>query len=76
MARTRPLRFGVQLAVATSPADWAAQARRAEDTCIGTVEQICEDLPARRERWDASCFVPLGDRTERPAPVVAALRGS
>jgi alkanesulfonate monooxygenase SsuD/methylene tetrahydromethanopterin reductase-like flavin-dependent oxidoreductase (luciferase family) len=44
--------------------------------CIGTVEQICEDLEARRERWDASYFVFQGDTMEVMAPVVAKLAGS
>jgi alkanesulfonate monooxygenase SsuD/methylene tetrahydromethanopterin reductase-like flavin-dependent oxidoreductase (luciferase family) len=42
--------------------------------CIGTVEQICESLQQRRERWDASYFVFQGDTMEVMAPVVAALR--
>lgn len=44
--------------------------------CIGTVEQICDDLRARRERWGASYFVFQGDAMEPMAPVVAALRGT
>ena len=44
--------------------------------CIGTVAQICEDLQARRERWDVSYFVFQGDTMEPMAPVVAALAGS
>ncbi len=43
-------------------------------TCIGTVEEICDDLRARRERWDMSYFVFQGDTMEPLAPVVAALR--
>lgn len=42
--------------------------------CIGSVEQICDDLRARRERWDASYIVFQGDTMEPMAPVVAALR--
>jgi probable F420-dependent oxidoreductase len=42
--------------------------------CIGSVEQICESLQYRRERWDASYFVFQGDTMEVMAPVVAALR--
>lgn len=45
-------------------------------TCIGTVEQIAEDLHARRERWDASYLVFQGDSMEPMAPVVARLRGT
>ena len=42
--------------------------------CIGTVEQIADDLRARRDRWDASYIVFQGDTMEPMAPVVAALR--
>jgi len=44
--------------------------------CIGTVEQIAEDLHARRERWDVSYFVFQGDSMRAMAPVVARLRGT
>jgi probable F420-dependent oxidoreductase len=44
--------------------------------CVGTVEQICDDLRARRDRWDVSYFVFQGDTMEPMAPVVAALRGT
>jgi probable F420-dependent oxidoreductase len=44
--------------------------------CIGTVEEICESLEMRRERWDASYFVFQGDTMEPLAPVVAKLRGT
>ena len=44
--------------------------------CIGTVEQIAEDLHARRERWDVSYFVFQGDSMGAMAPVVARLRGT
>ena len=42
--------------------------------CIGSIEQICDDLRARRDRWDASYIVFQGDTMETMAPVVAALR--
>jgi probable F420-dependent oxidoreductase len=42
--------------------------------CIGTVEQICESIQYRRERWDVSYVVFQGDAMEAMAPVVAALR--
>lgn len=42
--------------------------------CIGTIEQIADDLRGRRERWDASYIVFQGDTMEVMAPVVAALR--
>jgi len=44
--------------------------------CIGTVEQIAEDLEARRDRWDVSYIVFQGDSMEPMAPVVARLRGT
>jgi len=44
--------------------------------CIGTVDEICESLEMRRERWDASYFVFQGDTMEPLAPVVAKLRGT
>jgi len=43
--------------------------------CIGTVDEICESLEMRRERWDASYFVFQGDTMEPLAPVVAKLSG-
>jgi len=42
--------------------------------CIGSVEQIADDLRARRDRWDVSYVVFQGDAMETMAPVVAALR--
>ena len=44
--------------------------------CIGTVEQIADDLHARRERWDVSYWVFQDTAMEAIAPVVAALRGT
>ncbi len=45
--------------------------------CVGTVEEICDDLRARRDRWDASYFVFQGeDALDSMAPVVAALAGT
>jgi hypothetical protein len=44
---------------------------------IGTVEQVVEDVIARRERWDVSYFVVQGaDAMEAIAPVVARLAGT
>src|SRR3546814_14042614 len=37
MAHDRRFRFGIQLATATSGADWAAQARKAEDLGYSTL---------------------------------------
>ncbi len=42
--------------------------------CIGTVEEICESLQYRRERWDVSYFVFQDGTMDALAPVVAALR--
>jgi probable F420-dependent oxidoreductase len=44
--------------------------------CIGTVDEICESLEMRRERWDASYVVFQGDTMEPLAPVVAKLAGT
>ena len=44
--------------------------------CIGTVDEICESLQARRDRWDASYIVFQGpDSMEAMAPVVEQLAG-
>lgn len=42
---------------------------------IGSIEQICEDLEGRRERWHASYIVVQQDAMEPMAPVVARLTG-
>lgn len=42
---------------------------------IGTVDEICADLEARRERWGFSYVVIQGDAMEAFAPVVAKLAG-
>ena len=44
---------------------------------VGTVDQICDDLVARRERWDASYLVVQGpDAMDAAAPIVARLTGT
>jgi len=43
---------------------------------IGSVEQMIEQLQARRERWGFSYVVVQGDALESFAPVVAALAGT
>ena len=43
--------------------------------CIGTVEEICESLEMRRERWDASFFVFQGDTMEPMAPAPSSSPG-
>ena len=45
-------------------------------TLLGTVDQICDDLLARRDRWDASYIVVQHDAMEAMAPVVARLTGT
>ena len=43
---------------------------------VGTVDQVCDTLLARREEWGVS-YVVLGDDTyEEFAPVVARLAGT
>ena len=43
---------------------------------IGTTEEICETILARRERWDASYIVVQSDALDAMAPVVATLAGT
>jgi probable F420-dependent oxidoreductase len=43
---------------------------------VGTVDEICDDLVARRERWDASYIVVQTDALDAMAPVVARLAGT
>ncbi len=43
---------------------------------IGSIDQICDDLEARRQRWQASYIVVQQDAMEPMAPVVARLTGS
>lgn len=43
---------------------------------IGTTEEICEIIVARRERWDASYVVVQADALDAMAPVVAKLAGT
>ncbi len=45
-------------------------------TCVGTVEEICDQLVARRERWGVSYVVIGDDLFEAFAPVVERLAGS
>lgn len=42
---------------------------------LGTVDEICESIEARRDRWDASYLVIQHDAMEAMAPVVARLAG-
>jgi probable F420-dependent oxidoreductase len=43
---------------------------------VGTVEEICDDVRAWRERWGISYWVVHGDVMEDLAPVVAELAGT
>jgi probable F420-dependent oxidoreductase len=44
---------------------------------IGSIDQICDDLVAGRERWDATYLVVQGvDAMNAAAPIVARLAGS
>jgi len=43
---------------------------------VGTVDEICASLEARRDRWDASYIVVQHDAMEAMAPVVAKLAGT
>jgi probable F420-dependent oxidoreductase len=43
---------------------------------IGSVDEICEDLVARRERWGFSYIVVQGDAFDAMAPVVERLAGT
>jgi hypothetical protein len=42
---------------------------------IGTVEQMIEDLQARRERWGISYYIIFEPYLDAFAPVVAHLAG-
>jgi hypothetical protein len=43
---------------------------------VGTVDQICDTLQARRDRWGFSYIVVQGDSYEPLAPVVERLAGT
>jgi hypothetical protein len=45
-------------------------------TCIGTIDEICDQLVARRERWGVSYVVIGDDIFEQFAPVVDRLAGT
>ena len=45
-------------------------------TCIGTIDEICDQLVARRERWGVSYVVIGDDIFEQFAPVVERLAGT
>jgi hypothetical protein len=43
---------------------------------VGTIDEICEDLERRRERWGTSYITVQGDAMETAAPIVAKLAGT
>ncbi len=45
-------------------------------TCVGTIDEICDQLVARRERWGVSYVVIGDDLFESFAPVVERLAGT
>jgi probable F420-dependent oxidoreductase len=45
-------------------------------TCVGTIDEICDQLVARRERWGVSYVVIGDDLFEAFAPVVERLAGT
>jgi hypothetical protein len=53
----------------------ASEIRASPHILLGTVEQICETLEARRERWGVSYWVVATAAMEQFAPVVQRLRG-
>ena len=54
----------------------AAAALESGITCIGTIDEICDQLVARRERWGVSYIVIGDDIFEAFAPVVERLAGT
>jgi hypothetical protein len=43
---------------------------------LGSVDEMCDTLEARRERWGLSYFVCQADAVDALAPVVARLAGT
>ena len=43
---------------------------------VGTIDQICADIEARRDRWDVSYLTVQQDVMEAVAPIVARLAGT
>ena len=54
----------------------AAAALEVPHALIGSVDQICEQILARRDRWGFSYWVVQGDAMDAFAPVVARLAGT
>jgi probable F420-dependent oxidoreductase len=59
-----------------SNAPTAEHVRDWPQALIGTVDQIADDLRARRERFGISYYTVFGDYTEALAPIVARLAGT
>jgi hypothetical protein len=53
-----------------------AEVLRSPHVWLGTVEQICESLVERRERWGVSYWTVPEAVVERAAPVVERLAGT
>jgi probable F420-dependent oxidoreductase len=53
----------------------ASEVKEVPHAFVGTVDQICEDLERRRDRWGVSYFVVQGDGMDTLAPVVARMTG-
>lgn len=51
------------------------QVLRTPAAVIGTVDEICEELEARRDAWGVSYYVFQGDAIDSMAPVVERMRG-
>ena len=51
-------------------------ARQTPHALIGTVEEICDQLVERRERWGISYLGMSGDQLDAFAPVIARLAGT
>ena len=54
----------------------ADQVKEVPLALFGSIEQMCDTLEARRERWDFSYFVCQKDVMDQLAPVVAKLNGA
>ena len=52
------------------------EARATPHALVGSVEQICDQLVERRERWGISYLGLSADQLEPFAPIVARLTGT
>ena len=53
-----------------------AEALESAAACVGTVDEIIEQLHRRREEWGVSYIVVGGDNVDEFAPIVAKLAGT